>query len=126
MKTKNRIELSDTTQSAIIKMCDGNPGALTVLIQLVKDTPKVDPDDTFGGLSILLHLDSMGVYGPRIWMLYKDACNQDTKKVITVLRANQLGFIGDNMIQFAIDGDAELDHADLLAKVQKALPAFCK
>ena len=126
MKTKSRIELTDTPISAMLKMVDGNPGAITVLTQLFKETPKIDPDDAFGGLSPILHLDDMGVYGPRIWMLYKDACGQDVKKMITVLRANQLGFISDKMIEFAIDGDVLFDHDDLIAKVQKELPNFAK
>ena len=45
-----RIELTDSVSGALIKMSEGNPGALTTLIQIMKESPKIDPDDFMGAL----------------------------------------------------------------------------
>ncbi len=73
----SKITLEDTNQSAIVKMSEGNPGALTALVGLLQLDKKVAP---FGGLVALLHLDDEGIYGSRIWMGFKDYCGQDAAK----------------------------------------------
>jgi len=39
-----------------------------------KHCESIDPDSNFGGLGPLLLLDTLSIYGPRIWQLYKDVC----------------------------------------------------
>jgi hypothetical protein len=107
-------------------MCDGNPGGLTVLINLYKLSPSIDPDDAFGGLGPILSLDTLGIYGSRIWMLYKDVCDQSIPNVLTVLRAHQLGFLTDEDLNAAIDSGSKLDLQDLLKKVNGVIPDFAK
>ena len=126
MNQNTRIQLDDTFQSSIMKMCDGNPGGLTVLISLFKESPAIDPDDAFAGLGPILSLDSLGIYGSRIWMLYKDVCDQNIVNVLTVLRANQLGFLAEADLNHAIDNRGKLDLPDLLKKVNSVIPDFAK
>lgn len=76
----SKIVLEDTTQSAIIKMAEGNPGALTAMIGLLQLDHKDAPG---GGLVAILHLDDEGIYGSRIWMGFKDYCGQDAAKFYT-------------------------------------------
>lgn len=75
----SRIKLNDTGMSAAIKMNDGNPGALTVIVQFMKMGAEIDPDSALGGITPILDLDTLGIYGPRIWMLYKDVCKEDVR-----------------------------------------------
>ncbi|KKM06858.1 hypothetical protein LCGC14_1739770, partial [marine sediment metagenome] len=100
---KTRLELSDSTTDAIVKMSEGNPGALSVCMQLLTKIAEIDPDLTMGGLSTLLLLDTLGIYGSEIWMLYKDVCGEDIADTITILRGYQLGFIDENKLRHAIN-----------------------
>lgn len=68
-KTKERITLEDAAESAIIKLVEGNPGALSVCVGFLQRYPN--------GLLHLLKLDANRVYGPRIWMAWKDVCYSD-------------------------------------------------
>lgn len=71
------IESDDTLQDAVVKMSDGNPGALTALTELIQD-----PD----GFKLLMKLDMLGVRGPDIWRLYKDECGGDVECMVNKIR----------------------------------------
>lgn len=123
--TSQRIELNDTTLSATIKLAEGNPGACTVCASILKEGEVIDPDGVFGGLGILLMLDTFGIYGSRIWMLHKDVCGQDLVNTLAVLRACQLGYISGKELNHAIDNYGEgIDVGDLLRQVKDFLPNF--
>lgn len=122
---KARIQLTDTAMSAAMKMSDGNPGALTVLARMFKEGAEIDPDDAMGAIGNMLSLDTLGIYGPRIWMLYKDVCGEDLRVTCAILRANQLGFLRESDLNRAIDNYGEgIDVPDLVAKVENRLPNF--
>jgi len=74
----------ETLFEASIKMAKGNPGALNVIAQL-----SAHPD----GASIILCLDKMGITGSRIWVLYKDLCGQDIRKMIEMLEKRPPKFV---------------------------------
>lgn len=119
-----RIQLSDTILTIIAKMSEGNPGAVTVMAELYKTGPLTDPDAFVGELAALLSLDSLNIYGSRIWMLYKDVCKQNILHMHAVLRAHQLGIITKTNLELAIKGEQKLDLKNILESVQKQLPAF--
>lgn len=120
-----RIDLNDTMQSVVIKMAEGNPGALRVCMDLLAKGEQIDPDDWAGGFGNLLSLDTLAVYGSRIWMLFKDVCDLDLIKTIAMLRAWQLGFTTRESLNYAIDNrGAGLDVDTLLAQVKERLPNF--
>jgi hypothetical protein len=120
-----RIQLTDTATECIVKLSNGNPGAVNVLAQMVKVNAEVDPDSAFGSFSSLLSLDTLEVYAERIWMLYKDVCQQNMNHTIALLRACQLGFVGRAALNHAIDNrGAGIDVADLCAQVKERLPDF--
>lgn len=123
---KQRIELVDTPVSAVMKLAEGNPGAITVCGQILKQGEAIDPDGLLGGIGALLSLDTIGLYGPNIWVLYKDQCGQNIAKLLAVLRAVQLGFIGaEEVVAASADrGDSALDIPALYAKVKEFLPRF--
>ena len=72
MQRSLRISGEMTIKEAVLVMAEGNPGALKALLELATkaDMPWIVP---FG------HLDEASVYGPRIWMLYKDVFNYDAR-----------------------------------------------
>lgn len=125
-----RIQLNDTSMSAISKMAKGNPGAVSAMMSCLLDT-KTDPDMFMGGLGNILDLDTLGIYGTDIYVLWSDICNKDTPKFIAVLRATQLGFItGDILRDVAGRQDYSwkdmIDVEDLYKKVCERLPNFDK
>ncbi len=121
----SRISLKDTGVTVIIKMCEGNLGAISVCRQLLSDTPKIDPDSFMGGVGIILSLDTLAIYGSRIWMLYKDVCGQNIHDTLAVLRGVQLGFISQATLNYAIDHYGEgISVKDLVKQVKERLPKF--
>jgi hypothetical protein len=123
MTTGQRIQFNDSAQSAIIKLADGNPGAVTAICCMTKAAAGVDPDNALGSASPIFSLDSNGIYGPRIWMLYKDVCDHNERHALALLRAVQLGLLSDEVLDHAIDhyGDG-LNIPEVLAKVLERLP----
>ncbi len=76
-----RITLNDTIQSTVVKMSDGNPGAMTVLMKLLQKEH---------GIFKLLKLDTLGIYGSAIWVVYKDLLGEDIDVLDRHLAANTL------------------------------------
>lgn len=125
MNINTRIELTDSTITATTKLSEGNPGAVTVCIKLLKEGGEIDPDNLLGGLGCLLSLDSHAIYGASIWMLYKDVCGEDTVKVVALLRAVQLGILEEDKLIYAIGNYGEgIDVDNLYTLVKERLPTF--
>jgi len=125
MNDKNRLKLTDSTLGAVAKVAEANPGAITVACEVLCRAEAIDPDDAFGGMGVILTLDGLGIYGPRIWMFYKDVCKQNLVSMLGILRAHQLGYLSEESLNQAIDnyGDG-VDVEVLVAKVKEYLPRF--
>ena len=122
---KERITIADNFVSAAMKLGEGNPGALTVMMKFIDKAPIIDPDDFMGSFGALLSLDGYGIYGSRIWMLYKDVCEQDLNATLGMLRAVQMGIIHPTKLHHAINNHGKgLDVADTLTKLKARLPNF--
>lgn len=123
-----RIELTDSPMSAMMKMADGNPGAITVLLKLLEQGEAIDPDAAFGGFANIMSLDTHDIYGSEIWMFYKDLCDQDLINMIGLMRAVQLGFLSESALRSAIQqGAPSADWiTEHVAKVREYLPNFGK
>ncbi len=119
-----RITIDDSMFSAIAKLSEGNPGALRVSVELFKYGPGVDPDAALGGLAPLLSLDTHNIYGPDIWMLYKDVCGGSYAKMMAMLRACQLGLMQDEVLKEAIAGRSTIDVDAIAGQVKERLPNF--
>lgn len=85
----SRIALHDNLMDALSKMCEGNPGALRVLIQLVDKTEEMDTAEGYEPFDSIHRLDLLGIYGSSIWILYKDICKEDIVKMIKLLHATK-------------------------------------
>lgn len=74
----------------MMTMSEGNPGALTVLMQMMQD-PR-------GFMDILL-LDTLDIRGSKVWMLYSDSCDKNTGKFNRTLMALRCGAYSEEEIQ---------------------------
>lgn len=129
-----RIKIHMSGQDILMAMSDGNPGALTACMQLLAHGGKVDPSALGGGLGILLWLDTLKIYGERLYVLWSHVCKRDSGKLIAVLRAYQLGQlagVNEEVLNRAVDekmrnrASADLiDLAAVVAAVKKRLPNF--
>lgn len=89
-----RIDITqDTIFEVVLKMAEGNPGAVTILMRLIKEGEFIDRMDWMQGLGSIVELDHLGIYGSRIWVLYKDYNGEDLPRMIASLRAVQLGLL---------------------------------
>jgi hypothetical protein len=123
--SNTRITPEDTEISAVMKLAEGNPGAATVCIRLLEEAGDIDTDGFLGGLGTLLSLDTENVYGPSIWMLYKDVCKESIWRTIAVLRSCQLGFLSNTALHHAINNYGEgINLEELVKKVTDRLDGF--
>jgi hypothetical protein len=108
----------------VTKMSEGNPGALRVIMELFTEVPTIDPQNIMGGIGAILELDTLGVYGPRIWMLYKDVCGEDIAKTNWMLRAWQLGIISEDELNKRIDNYGRDGVDEIIEKVMNQLSYY--
>lgn len=76
MDEKMRIKLNSNTKEIILNMSEGNPGAMTACIELIRS----------GDIESLLDCDMLGLYGSELYMLWSDCCDRDLVKMAKVLR----------------------------------------
>ncbi len=95
---RNIIKTEDDYQAILAKMAKGNPGALMVLMNLIKINEKVDPVAAGGAFHSILILDNIGVYGSAIWVLYKGLCKENMIDFIIVLKAYHLGLVTESLL----------------------------
>ena len=77
------------TSDMIIAMAEGNPGALSCLIELVKTN--------YGFLDLLV-LDRMEVYGEKIYILWNDCCSRNMTVLKEYLRSFRRGEVSKEKI----------------------------
>lgn len=134
LNQKTRIELNDTLHDIVLKLGEGHIGAISVLAKMSTQGDEIDPDDFLKGLGSVLFLDTLGIYGYKVWFLYKDICKESILNTIGILRAVQLGIFPADRLQKIIsteDAGGRINMPDglleeLIAKVQARLPSFAK
>ncbi|MDD3906426.1 MAG: hypothetical protein PHS46_07910 [Candidatus Omnitrophica bacterium] len=123
--SNERITGSDSIRDMIVKLSEGNPGGLTVCMTAFSNGHAIDPMGALGGLAPLLALDTLGIYGSRIWMLYKDVCGERLPYFLAMLRGWQLGVLEKEKLLFAIDNYGKGVAVDeIAAKVCDRIPEF--
>ena len=83
---REKIELTDTGMDLMVKMSEGNPGALSVLVKLMATDDPLD-------IMLVLHLDDMNIRGAQIWIGYKDHCGEDIEKFKEAIRNRDLEMV---------------------------------
>jgi hypothetical protein len=75
-------------------------------------------------------LDSLGIYGPNVWVIFKDVCEQNHARMLAVLRATQLGMLSSEALlevsnRYRNEGKVKtIDVAELYFKVKDFLEDF--
>jgi len=75
---REKIGLMDTGMQLLLKMSEGNPGAATVLSDMMKGGTN--------GFFAILGLDDMNIRGSQIWVGYKDHCGMDMDRFIQAIK----------------------------------------
>lgn len=127
----SRIKLKDTLPSAVAKMSDGNPGAMTTMMEMMTKAQVIDPQNAMGGMHYILLLDTFGIYGTDIYVLWSDICDKSMVKTLAVLTAAQRGKFDQALLKEACSrqdysGRDIVPVDDLLEEVMKLIPTFNK
>lgn len=83
----------------------------------------------WGGMGKILLLDTYGIYGTDIYVLYNDICERNLSKMVAVIRATQLGLFNSNILKDACSrqdysGRKLVPLDELCQKVKERLPLF--
>lgn len=124
--TTSRITLQDDAITIIHKISEGNPGAVTVLMLLLKHNKRIDPQSWMGPLGTIIYLDTHGIYGSKIWILFKDVCKQDIVMLVALFRAIELDIISSTVVKDVIDRKqgVSIDLPTILEAVKRNLEHF--
>lgn len=110
---------------AVTILSEGSVGAVSVLVEIIKTNERIDPDDVFGSVGPLFTLDSLGIYGSKIWMLHKEVCKQKIILTLAMIRAAQMGIISAQSLKWAIDHAGQgIDPIATMVALQRQLPRF--
>ena len=120
-----KIEANDSIEDVLVKLSEGNPGALSVIVQIIKQANKINPACNF--TIYLLILDTLKIHGSKIWMLYKDVCDQNLINTLGILMAYQLGNISELELKAAINNYGKnINIEDIMGFVRTQVPDFTK
>lgn len=109
----SKIKLTDQPIDMLVKMSEGNPGAITALMDILEKSEKIDPQGAFGGLGSILLLDTWEIYGTDIYILWSDKCQRDCRKLLMIMRACQMGnFPLTKLKEMAADQARAIDLTD--------------
>lgn len=79
MKLSGNISFED----AVTEMAEGNVGATVALMKATK----ADPQYIW---MLILKLDQAGIYGPDIWVLYKDICLENIQTMLSIVKEKNI------------------------------------
>jgi len=109
----SRLKLTDNRMDIIIKMSEGNPGAMEALMHILEKHEEIDPQAMMGGTGSILLLDTWEIYGAAIYVLFSDKCNKDVRKMLMLMRAAQLGLFSHTMLkEMAADQERNVNLSD--------------
>ena len=100
---RTSIAFTEDITDTMAKMSEGNPGALTVLINAAKTLEPVK------NVAFLMHLDDMNIRGAQIWVGYKDHCGQYLDKFVEKVESrdsDMVKVINDELTRY--DPNAEI------------------
>ncbi len=103
--------LLEEVKATVIDLCEGNPGAINVMMGIVQKV------GIFEGKQLLDILKELDIRGSKIWLLFKDFCKQDLIDTMSVLMAYKNKLLTKEQIFFAINNQGQgVDLRDVLQK----------
>lgn len=76
---REQISLLDSLMDVMVKMSEGVPGAISVLLSIMKEQPET-------GFINILSLDDMNIRGTQIWIGFKDHCGEDIIRFLDCIK----------------------------------------
>lgn len=108
-----RITIEDNSITVLMKMADGNPGAITALMDIMQGSYAIDPGYMMGGMGAIMMLDAWGIYGTNIYILWNDKCDRDLRRFVLLMQATRLGLFSKNkLIEMSNDQSRQIDVTD--------------
>lgn len=104
----SRIQITDNTLNVVSKMSECNPGAMAALCAILKEHDAIDPQSAMGGLGAILMLDTWGIYGSDIYVLWSGKCQKDCRKMLMIMRACQMGNFSHMKLKEMAAGQSDL------------------
>lgn len=95
MQSELRLKGEDTVIDMVLKMSEGNPGAMTFLMNLIEESKY---GGALGAYGQILLLDSIGLYADKAYMLWNDCCDKSIEQTELVLRNFQMGHLSKEEI----------------------------
>lgn len=78
MNKRKKVQLNMTMTDVLIQMSESNPGAISVMVQLLKKDEN--------NFMFILSLDDMNIRGEQIWVGYKDYCKENIDTFIEAIK----------------------------------------
>ncbi len=76
--------LQNPLVSGIMRITQGNPGAITAVTEVIKAA------GLNRGSEVVKMFDDIKMYGPNIWLGYKDICGEDPVKLLSKLENDEI------------------------------------
>lgn len=86
------------TEDRIAKLADGNPGALSVVIQAIEE-------NVLFATSGLERLDKAGIRGSDIWVLFKDICESNLFAFLYAINARPMNELKKAIFEITHPGE---------------------
>jgi hypothetical protein len=64
---------------AVAKIAEGNIGAAVCIMDLMKHSEEIDPLSYLKVIGPVMLLDSLGIYGPNVWVIFNDLRTEPCK-----------------------------------------------
>lgn len=90
----SRLSMSLSVAQVISEMSQKHPEAKKVCREIYARSDEIDPHQASPGLTYMIWLDELEIYGAQIYTLYKKVCGEDLIKFMALIRAYQLGALG--------------------------------
>lgn len=88
----------------IMLMCEGNPGALTAMLNLHKAAFGEDPQHGQWPWEMVKICDELEIYGSRLYMLWSDCLDKDCSKMAELAKLYRAGTVTADFIREQIKG----------------------
>lgn len=105
---KTKLSPKDSLLDAAVKMAEGNIGAATCFTALVGKQVGVIP-----GAVLVAIMDTNGIYGEKLYMLWNDVCNRNLETMELVLMNIESGHLDINKVHEDLSNYRAQPYTDL-------------
>lgn len=119
----------EEAKTLIAEMSQGNPGAMTALVELLKDGWMMEPYVRNDAMDKIKLLKEKNILGVDIYLLYNDLCDRNIYKTTGLVKALQLGLLKETELKEDLarvnsGGKSTLDIKQIIRNVKGGVPGF--